>query len=77
MNREEETYGKDADQFSPERFLQKSGKNNRFTFRPEFENGDGHCTYGFGRRICVGRQVADNSLFITMCTILWALHIEP
>ncbi|KAJ3887791.1 cytochrome P450 [Lentinula edodes] len=77
MNREEETYGRDADQFSPERFLQKSGKGNRFIFRPEFESGDGHCTYGFGRRICVGKYVAENSLFITMCTILWALHIEP
>ncbi|KAJ4467123.1 cytochrome P450 [Lentinula edodes] len=77
MNRDQETYGPDADQFSPERFVQKSETGDAFVLRPEFENNDGHYTYGFGRRICVGRYVAENSLFITACTILWALHIEP
>ncbi|KAJ3805577.1 cytochrome P450 [Lentinula lateritia] len=77
MNHDQETYGPDADQFSPERFIQKSETGNGFVLRPEFENNDGHFSYGFGRRICVGRHVAENSLFITACTILWALHIEP
>jgi len=33
--------------------------------------------YGFGRRICPGRHIANNSLFIYIATILWALTIEP
>lgn len=28
-------------------------------------------------RACAGRHVADNALFINICTILWALRIEP
>ncbi|KAH6904896.1 cytochrome P450 [Coprinopsis sp. MPI-PUGE-AT-0042] len=39
--------------------------------------GEGHFTYGFGRRICVGRYVANNTLFIDIAHILWACTIEP
>ncbi|KAJ3915046.1 cytochrome P450 [Lentinula edodes] len=80
MNRDKDIYGPDADQFRPERFLQQhdSGMNAQiFTLRAEYEKDDGHCVYGFGRRACAGRHVADNALFINICTILWALHIEP
>ncbi|KAJ4481259.1 cytochrome P450 [Lentinula aciculospora] len=77
MNREEDTYGYDVDQFRPERFMQESENRERLVLRPEFENNDGHSTYGFGRRVCIGRHVADNGLFITMSTILWTLHIKP
>ncbi|KAH7875546.1 cytochrome P450 [Lentinula edodes] len=80
MNRDKDIYGPDADQFRPERFLQQhdSGMNAQiFTLRAEYEKDDGHCAYGFGRRACAGRHVADNALFINICTILWALHIEP
>ncbi|KAJ4487213.1 cytochrome P450 [Lentinula edodes] len=80
MNRDKDIYGPDADQFRPERFLQQhdSGMNAQiFTLRAEYEKDDGHSAYGFGRRVCVGRHVADNALFINICTILWALRIEP
>ncbi|KAJ4467284.1 cytochrome P450 [Lentinula lateritia] len=80
MNRDKDIYGPDADQFRPERFLQRhdSGTNAQiFTLRAEYEKDDGHCAYGFGRRACAGRHVADNALFINICTILWALRIEP
>ncbi|KAJ3896443.1 cytochrome P450 [Lentinula edodes] len=80
MNRDKDIYGPDADQFRPERFLQQhdSGMNAQiFTLRAEYEKDGGHCAYGFGRRACAGRHVADNALFINICTILWALHIEP
>ncbi|KAJ3727869.1 cytochrome P450 [Lentinula raphanica] len=69
-------YGADADKFRPERFLRQSDKGTGFEFPPEFEDEDGHCAYGFGRRFCVGRHIADNALFIDICTILWALRIE-
>ncbi|KAJ3768701.1 cytochrome P450, partial [Lentinula raphanica] len=71
-----EIYGPDAHEFRPERFLRQSEKGPGFELRPEYENEDGHCGYGFGRRVCVGRHVADNALFIDICTILWALRIE-
>ena len=32
---------------------------------------------GFGRRICIGMNVANNALFIAMVSILWAANIEP
>ena len=35
---------------------------------------EGHFTYGFGRRICAGRHVSNNSLFIAM--VLWTMSIE-
>ncbi|KAJ3976635.1 cytochrome P450 [Lentinula raphanica] len=76
INRDKEIYGPDADEFRPERFLRQSERGLGFELRPEFENEDGHHTYGFGRRICVGRHLADNALFIDICTILWALRIE-
>ncbi|KAJ3821052.1 cytochrome P450 [Lentinula raphanica] len=76
INRDKEIYGPDANEFRPERFLRQSEKGPGFELRPEYENEDGHCGYGFGRRVCVGRHVADNTLFIDICTILWALRIE-
>ncbi|KAJ3838054.1 cytochrome P450 [Lentinula raphanica] len=79
MNRDRDVYGPDVDQFRPERFLQESekGSDSSYMIRPEYENEDGHCSFGFGRRGCVGKYVADNALFIDMATILWALRIEP
>ena len=37
---------------------------------------DGHGTYGFGRRACVGKHAANDSLFINMATVLWATQFE-
>ena len=37
---------------------------------------EGHFTYGFGSRNCVGRHAADNSLFINIAVLLWAMKIE-
>jgi cytochrome P450 len=74
MNRDPELYGEDFDSFRPERFLDEEGK-----LKPTHPNskGEGHFTYGFGRRICVGRHVANNTLFIDIANILWACTIEP
>ncbi|KAJ3781624.1 cytochrome P450 [Lentinula aff. detonsa] len=77
MNRDRDIYGPDVDQFRPERFLQKSEEKGEYILQAEYENEDGHCSFGFGRRGCVGKYVADNALFIDMAIILWALRIEP
>ena len=74
LNRDPEIYGADAAHFNPARFLDKSG--DVISRAPETKE-EGHVTYGFGRRICVGKHVANNSLFIDIAMMLWACTIEP
>ena len=33
-------------------------------------------TFGFGRRICPGRHIADNSVFLAIARLLWAFDIQ-
>jgi len=50
-----------------------------FEFRPErwLTHPDQHlCAFGFGRRSCPGKQIAENSLFIAIARILWAYNIS-
>lgn len=37
----------------------------------------GHSSFGWGRRICPGAQLAENTLFIALAKILWAFDILP
>ncbi|KAF2853760.1 cytochrome P450 [Plenodomus tracheiphilus IPT5] len=37
----------------------------------------GHSSFGWGRRICPGANLAENSLFIALSKILWAFDILP
>ncbi|KAI0298174.1 cytochrome P450 [Multifurca ochricompacta] len=70
-NHDREVFGDDADDFRPERFLDE-------------ENGEvalgsteeGHISYGFARRICPGRHLANDALFIDMARILFAVKFE-
>jgi hypothetical protein len=62
MNRDPEVYGKDAAHFNPGRHLDA--------------REDGHVSYGFGRRVCLGRHVSDSSIFINIAVMLWASRIE-
>ena len=74
MNRDPDVYGEDAADFDPARHLDAtSGK---FTSGASGAKDDGHVSYGFGRRICVGRHVADNSIFINIAVMLWTSKIE-
>ena len=66
-------YGDDAANFNPERFLDEQG---RLIPGPAETRGDGHSTYGFGRRACAGKHAANDSLFISMATVLWAVKLE-
>ncbi|KAH9041418.1 cytochrome P450 [Lactarius hengduanensis] len=67
------SYGDDAAKFNPERFLDANG---RLLSGPAETRDDGHSTYGFGRRACVGKHVANDSLFISVATVLWAANLE-
>ena len=73
MNRNPEIYGYDADHFNPARFLDGNGQ--MAPALPDTKE-EGHVTFGYGRRSCLGRQVANDSLFINIATTLWSMNIE-
>ena len=66
-------FGNDADEFWPERHLDENGELLPGAFET---NQAGHVTFGFGRRICVGKDLATESLFIDTVRILWATKLE-
>jgi len=61
INTDDESF-QDPYEFRPERWLQHPGQPS--------------CAFGFGRRICPGKQVAQNSLLIVSARILWAYNIS-
>ncbi|KAI0002868.1 cytochrome P450 [Russula compacta] len=73
MNRDPEIYGENAAHFDPARYLVDSG--NMASVLQDTKD-EGHFSYGFGRRLCVGRHVANDSLFIDIAVMLWATKIE-
>ena len=70
-NRDRVVFGDDADEFRPERHLDENGE-----LIPFETNQAEHVTFGFGRRICVGKDLATESLFIDTVRILWATKLE-
>ncbi|KAF8917161.1 cytochrome P450 [Mucidula mucida] len=62
---DEEVY-KDAGIFNPQRFMGNNPEPDP-TIRGAF---------GYGRRICPGRYLAMNSMFIAVASILWAFNLE-
>ncbi|KAI0036365.1 cytochrome P450 [Vararia minispora EC-137] len=68
-NTDPAAYGADARAFRPERHLEGPP--------PPETREEGHVAFGFGKRVCVGRHVANNSLFINIATLLWAATIAP
>jgi cytochrome P450 len=72
-DRDPALYGDDAAMFNPERFLDEHG---RIVQDPGETRSDGHSAYGFGKRACVGKHLANESLFIAIATVLWAANLE-
>jgi len=72
MNRDP-TIFPDFDEFRPERFLDSDGKTDRV---PPDTHNMGHVNFGFGRRMCAGYNFANQSMFINIATMLWALNID-
>ena len=57
-------------EFKPERFLPDHTSSNKSALGADYHNG--LLGFGFGRRICPGRYLAGNFLFITAAYMLWA-----
>jgi cytochrome P450 len=73
MNRDPELFGENTEDFDPGRYLDASGD---LALDISDSKEQGHFTYGFGRRICVARHMADNSAFINIAVMLWATKFE-
>ncbi|GKU05535.1 cytochrome p450 [Fusarium langsethiae] len=78
ITREESVFGPDPDSFIPDRWIAKdqsisekdgAAANTKLKDLPQ-------TGFGFGRRICTGRNIARNSLFIIMARLLWAYDVE-
>ncbi|KAI0066941.1 cytochrome P450 [Artomyces pyxidatus] len=74
LNLDPEVYGADAHEFNPGRYI---GENGAVMKGPLHTKEEGHSTYGFGRRVCPGKQLANDSLFIDSAVMLWACTFEP
>lgn len=72
-NHDRAIFGDDADEFRPERHLDDEGE---LLPGPIETNQEGHSSFGFGRRICVGKYLANDSLFIRTARVLWATTLE-
>ncbi|KZV76224.1 cytochrome P450 [Peniophora sp. CONT] len=72
-NRDATIYGDDAGAFRPQRHLDEQG---RLAPAPPTTKEHGHVSFGFGRRICVGQHVAEDTLFIAVAVLLWAFQFS-
>ncbi|KAF8880681.1 cytochrome P450 [Infundibulicybe gibba] len=61
----------EPDQFRPERYLNADGTPNLKRRDPQV------AVFGFGRRICPGRYLSDNSLYSYVSTVLATFNITP
>ena len=74
-NQDPDIYGEDAALFDPSRHLTPDGT--ALAPCPQDTQDEGHVVYGFGKRRCVGRHVANDTMFIAFAVMLWAMQIVP
>ncbi|RSM00032.1 hypothetical protein CEP52_009360 [Fusarium oligoseptatum] len=61
---------------SPTRPIQKEANIDACGFNTTALKDLPHTGFGFGRRVCTGRIIARNQLFIQMARMLWAFNVE-
>lgn len=76
-----EEYYPNPHHFDPTRFLdsalaERAKAPSPLTGKPHPAKA-GHSSFGWGRRICPGANLAENSLFAALSKILWAFDIAP
>ncbi|KAH9165244.1 cytochrome P450, partial [Lactarius sanguifluus] len=72
LNFDPEVFGSNAAEFDPSRYLDEKGRVKVLMRGRE----EGHVSFGFGRRVCPGRHVAEATLAIDFATLLWAMRFE-
>lgn len=65
----------DPDTYNPDRYLNHPGLASEYAASQDYQNRD-HYTYGAGRRICPGIQLAERSQFRMLSALLWAFRLE-
>ncbi|KAL4919599.1 cytochrome P450 [Aspergillus aurantiobrunneus] len=80
ITRDESVFGEDVNDFIPDRWLaDNEGKEPSIDvcgFNVTALKDLPHTGFGFGRRICTGRLIARNQLFIQMARMLWSFDVE-
>ena len=74
LHRDSELYP-NPDIFEPNRFKNHHLDAAASAIQPDYLQRD-HFNYGFGRRLCPGINVAEQSLFIVVSRVLWAFDIR-
>lgn len=64
-----------ADAYNPDRYLNHPGLATEYAGNADYENRD-HYSYGAGRRICAGIQLAERMQWRMLASLLWAFKIE-
>lgn len=75
LNKDPDRYD-NPDGFDPLRFIDDDLDAYSSAVHSDYMKRD-HFHYGFGRRICMGLEMGEASLFIAVSRILWAFNIEP
>jgi cytochrome P450 len=81
ITRDEAVFGENVDDFIPERWLNDVPEGTKQVIDANGFNSTAvkdlpYTGFGFGRRICTGRFIARNQLFIQMARMLWAFDVE-
>ena len=80
ISHDESIFGEDVDSFIPERWLAENPPSEPSIdvcgFHTSALKDLPHIGFGWGRRICTGRFVARNQLFIQMARMLWAFDVD-
>lgn len=82
ITRDKAAFGEDVDAFLPDRWLAEDELEGKAPsidvcgFNTTALKDLPHTGFGFGRRICTGRIIARNQLFIQMARMLWAFNVE-
>jgi len=71
MHRDEEQFDRPSE-FIPERYLPAETS----SAPTLFDLADGHYGFGFGRRICPGRSLASQTVWIAITRIMWACNVD-
>jgi len=74
INRDPGTFGPDAHLFNPGRHIDDA--TGKLKAAPADTKDESHVTFGFGRRICVGRHIANDMLLIQLTLMLWSMNME-
>lgn len=76
VGRNKGVFGKDADEFRPERWLQQDGENDEAFKKRMQEWGNATITFGGGSRICLGRNLSMMEVYKVVPTLIANFDIE-